>query len=173
MGCNRRYAIFVKNSVPLVLTSTDYLEPQVSSGQTNTADIDWKNWMITVYRTQDYAPELTKPYPKIADNTESISSFTDLYTAEVDGEMVPQLPGKGQRILVDIGGGQFDSAKKWVEHHMPEVAEHINVVFVLVLLFCCFKTGPTGLLSLCIGNPHSHCTGPGHYAGGGSIQQDI
>lgn len=61
----------------------------------------------TVYKYEEYkkpSDPTFLPYTDVVDNTESIAAFEDV---------LHLMPKEG--LLVDIGGGRYDSATKWVE----------------------------------------------------------
>ena len=77
------------------------IKHSVSSMCSNTLEDNWFEWVRpTIYKHHF-------PYPNISDNTEGIAGFHDL----------PIL--NGNFILLDIGGGNSDSAKNWLKFKYP------------------------------------------------------
>ena len=74
----------------------------------------------TVYKYKEYkkssdpddsSTSSALPYADVVDNTESIAAFEDIL------ELIPE-----DAFLVDVGGGQYDSASKWVERQKSSVS---------------------------------------------------
>lgn len=81
----------------------DNYSQEITSESTNSVEEDWKTWSSP----KSYAPNCVGIYPHILDNTEGIAGFADL-----------PIP-RDSKLLVDIGGGKFDSSKLWLESKYP------------------------------------------------------
>lgn len=81
-------------------------EQSTTSSCTNTTDKPGK----VTYVYADYGKPSPLPFPDIVDNTEGVGSFE---------ELIKYFP-KGALVL-DIGGGKFDSVCNWVMQRRPDV----------------------------------------------------
>lgn len=85
-------------SAPDISPELELDSPQMfSSAASNSLEEDWRTWTSP--------PE----YDGIPDNTEGIAAFADL-----------PLP-TSTRLLIDIGGGEFDSTRRWVENRHSQL----------------------------------------------------
>jgi hypothetical protein len=75
------------------------LQQTVSSSASNNLEEDWMEW-----KSPPIYPSNDNFLPDIVDNTEGITAFADL-----------KIPAS-TKILLDIGGGKFDSSKLWLEN---------------------------------------------------------
>ena len=70
---------------------------QLTSAASNSLEEDWRTWMAP--------PE----YDGVPDNTEGIAAFADLPFPDT------------ARLLIDVGGGEFDATRHWVEHRYCQI----------------------------------------------------
>lgn len=83
---------------------------QINSAATNTNDTEPNNYTWGTVYQEDH--DFLLPYPPIADDTESISGMVDLVR---NGWVKPSA------IVLNLGGGRFDGAPRWIANQVPNI----------------------------------------------------